>query len=336
MHRSLQQEYQFEAVNGEHVLSTAAMGNRATTLRQEPSVPEPARPASLPNILQICPPELWEEIIRYLAGDLEALKSFALLSRSIVPLVQAELFRTITLRGRLMCKLFLEMVTGNPMLGTHVRTLHIIDRFESPEMVAWISGRDSELSIQLARHFAGVTTLRLCLFRSVLREQDAEQAAMHINAFFSHFASVRSLSLEDCRFRSIKDLHELLVCFRASLHHLGLKRVVMMQGPRMADFAHAGFRNVEELERTLDLISTHSLPKLESLTMERVMISHLSTWMLCSGTASGIKTMSLTPSHKDDIGTASALLTGGCEGLQNLELNMEDFQWWSQFPTGTG
>jgi hypothetical protein len=309
------------------------MGNRGST--QLPS-PELLQDVSSPDILKQFPPEIWEEVISHVAVDRESLKALTLLSRTITPLVQAVIFRTITLRGRHECEDFLELIASNKALGTFVRTLDIVDSFQAPEMVAWMMMPDSTAG-RLAPHFPLVTQLRLCLFRSVIREQDVDEAAVHTKSFFSHFSSVRSLVLEDCRFRNMKEVCDLLGCFRSSLQHLSLKRIARMESPRMtANFPHVGFRNANELERTLIELSAHPLPMLQSLTLERVNVEHVSTWLLRSGIVNGLATMNLRQSNRADIEMASALLGSGCSELECLVLRMEDYQFWSQTPTLIG
>ncbi|KAL1747143.1 hypothetical protein HDZ31DRAFT_32679 [Schizophyllum fasciatum] len=92
------------------------------------------------------PPELTREILQYLAADHAAISSCALTHRTLTPLAQGIIFRTILLNQIHHAPAFSSLLRTSPHLAKHVRLLIIA---EPNPVVRWIIPATSDLAAVL-------------------------------------------------------------------------------------------------------------------------------------------------------------------------------------------
>jgi hypothetical protein len=260
-----------------------------------------------------CPPEIWNEIFSYLSFNLErdALRACALLCRSLTPLAHAGLFRVITLDTPKICDRFYDTIKSKPTLALYVQLLILGSRVvrDNKDLGIWLL---KPQGLELTSYFTHVNRLALhCLNFAVIIMSTHSQENV-----FSSFTSVQSLRIRSCSFYDGDQVHAVLKAFETSLYDLVVEDIWL----RHDSLQYQG--HMPTAEESYEDSELHALPKLRSLTMSGIDTTCLITWLLRSGTANRIITLTLKPSINEDISNASVLASQSLEALQLLVLDM--------------
>ncbi|OJT07216.1 hypothetical protein TRAPUB_1946 [Trametes pubescens] len=161
------------------------------------------------------PPELCDYILDQLADDKRTLRSCALTSRQWLPRAQHNLFRSIYIDWS-NCSAFSRLLSANPLLTDHVRTLEIesafgifsMDRLHGATLDAWLHAIPPWMPARLAN----LTKLELALLTI-----DADLA----RGFFNRLRGVTHLTLWACTLKTFDVFTEMYLSFP------GLKRLTI-------------------------------------------------------------------------------------------------------------
>jgi hypothetical protein len=267
--------------------------------------------------MQRCPVEIWTKIIDNMRDywsylDYHAIGNIALVSRSMTPIAQAELFRHICLHANKACvERFVETAHHNSRLLSYIHHLEVAHGEKGEDISQWLSYPDA-LQAHLFASFSNITQLSLLGIKLSKIETEAQ-----ITCIFLNFTSIQSLTVDRCQFFKVAHIYTLLSCFRSSIRHL--------------DMSHASFTNGQNSvvsapqPDTLGLLTaspydfSNTSLELSSLEM-RGDTRYLSTWLLHSGTAKRISHLDIQP-RKEDI-DALVALSYSFEGLTSLQLDM--------------
>lgn len=163
----------------------------------------------------VLPPELYDHILDQLADDKRTLRSCALTSRQWLPRAQHNLFRSIYIDWS-NCSAFSRLLSSNPLLTDHVRTLEIesafgifsMDRLHGATLDAWLHTIPPWMPARLAN----LTKLELALLTI-----DADLA----RGFFNRLRGVTHLTLWACTLKTFDVFTEMYSSFP------GLKRLTI-------------------------------------------------------------------------------------------------------------
>jgi hypothetical protein len=251
----------------------------------------PIAPSFSTTTMQHFPMEILIQIASSDCLDPDDLRNASLLFRAMAAATQSLLFRQVTIRSLKDWRAFFEVIKGNPILSTYTKILAV--SFRSTIQSHWLFGIEGR---QLASRCSHITRLELSQIAFSTTDESKS-----IRAVFSIFRAVEHLHVCDSTFGDISHLHAFLLCFRLTLRHLTLMRLVR---PARSPTNSYGW---DEVRGRLLARSSPALASIESLVMRRMDIPFWHDWLVYSGAVHTIKSLEMGLSTRSASNVVSVL-----------------------------
>jgi hypothetical protein len=270
--------------------------------------------------MQRCPPEIWAEIPRCFDEEskenTETLEALTLVLKSLTPTAQSLLFRSVEINAVAQAERLLEIFKQKSHLAKCVK--RIIIRSYYGQLWTWLSSSQGR---PLLPYIALIPSL-------TLRMPDEPSFDMNkVQDVVKYFTSVQSLSMmmETFHCRIFQDVRNVLRSFESTLEHLQLE---VFGGFDMEFEIEIGeIPRILSAEVLTTYCSPDMFPLLRVFTSNGFATPELTEWLLRSGIANHIHTLTIVPLISTDIKHAAMLLRHGCQALQQLTFDMGEEGW---------